>query len=106
MELKLYDDEDIRKEETHVSFDGKKYPYAFIADVPGDNPDVLGEYDNIKLAIRLEEFKAITKGMKLTCEVCCFYGYFESLMIARAFIKKLNAYISQKSRLMREAQAF
>jgi len=106
MELKLYSDDDIRKDAVPYTYQGKEYPYSFISDVPGDNPDVLGEFDNHQLADRLTEHKAVTGAVLLDCETCCFYAYFTNLPAARAFIKKLNAYISQKARLIREAHAF
>lgn len=106
MKLKFYDDTDIVKRDEPFILGGKKHLYEFIRDVPGDNPDVLGDYDNNELAYRLDELGAFTSGTFPDSESCCFYIYFVNLPAARAFIKKLNAYISQKARLIREARAF
>jgi hypothetical protein len=107
VDIHFYNESDVRCEPGQAhSIDGKEYPYSFIADVPGDNPDVLGDYDNNILADRLQEFRAVGGDDRLDCETCCFYAYFLDRPAAVAFIKKLNAYISQKSRLIRAAQAF
>ena len=81
------------------------YGFTFMADVPGDNPDVLGEYDNHILADKLTRFGAVGDNDRLDCETCCFYMYFQQKVDGIAFIKKLNAYLSQKARLLREAEA-
>ena len=105
MNIHLYSEDDIRSEK-NVEIDGESYPFSFVADVPGDNPDVLGEYDNHALADRLTRFKAMGEEDRLDCESCCFYAHFRRKQDGLSFVKKLNAYISQKSRLIREANAF
>jgi hypothetical protein len=104
----FYSEDDIRHHEASevTVIDGKSYAFSFIADVPGDNPDVLGDYDNRVLADRLTRFGALGKDDRLDCEICCFYAYFRRNTDGLAFLRKLNAYLSQKSRLIREANAF
>lgn len=106
MKLRFYDESDIQVANKPYHFDNKTYPFEFIADVPGDNPDVLGDYDNNYLADKLQRFCALGKGDKLDCESSCFYIYFTTKTAGLAFLKKLNAYLSQKSRLLREAESF
>jgi len=105
MDLHLYSGDDLRNSQS-LTIDGNEYKFSFIADVPGDNPDVFGEFDNHELADRLQRFKAIGDDDRLDCEMCCFYIYFQRKEDGLAFIQKLNAYISQRSRLLREAEAF
>ena len=108
MDVHFYKKDDLRHlgAEEAPTIDGTVYPYAFIADVPGDNPDVLGDYDNHALADRLTQFKAIGPSDRLDCESCCFYAYFQEKEDGVNFVRRLNAYISQKSRLIRAANSF
>jgi hypothetical protein len=105
MQIHLYDDSDIRQGQSY-EFGGVEYPYAFIADVPGDNPDTLGDYDNNKLADRLEAADSKVSGAIVDPETCCFYAYFKTMKGAKEFVQKLNQYIMKKSELLRKAVAF
>lgn len=100
MNIKTYDDTDL------MESDKKGFSHEFIVDLPGDNPDTLGDYDCHKIAERLKETGAFSKGDLVAPEWCVFYVYFRSKTDGRAFVKKLNAYIIQKARLLREARAF
>jgi len=106
MNIHFYQENDIRLSSESNNIDGKEYPFTFIADVPGDNPDVLGDYDNHVLADRLTRFGALGEDDRLDCESCCFYAFFAHKVDGLAFIERLNSYLSQKSRLLREAEAF
>lgn len=109
MNIHFYNESDIRTLSTpkeYITIDGESYPFEFIADVPGDNPDVLGDYDNQVLADRLERFGAVGKDDRLDCEMCCFYIYFRTKEDGLKFIKKLNEYLSQKASLLLDAAAF
>ena len=105
MNIHFYKQDDIQGNRK-VTIDNRSYPFSFIVDVPGDNPDVLEDYDNNVLADKLTLFGAIGRGDKLDCESCCFYIYFKSKGAGLTFIKKLNDYLSQKARLIRQAAAF
>jgi len=105
MNIHFYNEEDIRTQPS-LLIDGDTYDFMFVGDVPGDNPDVLGEYDNHILADRLERFGAVGKDDRLDCEACCFYIYFRTKNSGLEFVEKLNEYLSQKAKLMREAEAF
>lgn len=106
MNIHFYQEDDLRTNGEPRVIDGDSYYYKFMADVPGDNPDVLGEYDNHVLADRLTRFGALGEGDRLDCETCCFYAYFQHKTDGLTFIQKLNDYLSRKSKLMREADAF
>lgn len=105
MNIHFYKQDDLRSDQ-EITIDNQSYPFSFIVDVPGDNPDVLDDYDNHVLADKLALFGAIGEDDKLDCESCCFYIYFKSKSAGMSFIKKLNDYLSQKARLIRQAAAF
>jgi hypothetical protein len=105
MNIHFYSEDDIRTQPP-FDIDGEEYKFAFIADVPGESPDVLGDYDNHLLATRLERFGAVGSDDRLDCESCCFYIYFRTKQAGFNFITKLNAYLSQKAQLLREAATF
>ena len=107
MQFQQYDASDLRSTEYRKDPD---YPFEFIADVAGDNADlfVMDEevVDNNELGRRMAELGAVTKGVKLDPESCCFYAYFKSGPDGIAFLKKLSAYLSQKAKLLEKAKAF
>ena len=105
MNIHFYNEEDLRAQPP-MSIDGETYHFAFIGDVPGDNPDTLGDYDNHLLASRLERFGAVGKEDRLDCEACCFYIYFRTKSAGLLFVEKLNSYLNKKACLLREAMAF
>jgi hypothetical protein len=106
--IHFYTEDDVQtpRGEDAISVDGELYPFEFIADIPSDNPGALGDYDNLQVADRLERFGAVGKDDRLDCESCCFYIYFKTKKDGLTFIKKLNDYLSQKARLIRDAAVF
>lgn len=103
--IKTYGEDDL----TEYTYD-TKFKWQFIADVVGDNGDVFAHDDgwvnNNELGSRLEKLGAVTKGVCLDTESCCFYAYFKTKAAGVAFLKKLNAYLSQKANLLRQAKEF
>ena len=104
MQIKTYDATDLQKSE----YVDDTYNYQFIADVVGDNADILEETvaDNNELYWKLKELGAIGKRDCGDTECCCFYIYFVTKKAGLEFIKKLNAYLTQKRKLLEEAKAF
>lgn len=104
MQIKTYDETDLQKSE----FVDDHYNYQFIADVVGDNADLLEETisDNNELYAKLKEVGALGKDDCGDPEACCFYIYFVTKKAGVDFIKKLNAYLTQKRKLLEEARAF
>jgi len=106
MNLKLYDETDIQEKPEQQSESGEAFRFSFVRDLPGDNPDVLGDYNNVELARKLQELGAFGPDDQLDPEVGCFYAYFNTRKDAWEFIRKLNAYVGQKARLLQEAKAY
>ena len=49
MNVKTYDDDDLRS----TDYREGKEPWEFVADIPGDNPDLLDNMDNYEMEARL-----------------------------------------------------
>jgi hypothetical protein len=103
MEVKTYTDDDLRSTEYR---DGDE-PLEFIADIPGDNPDLLEGMDNHEVRDRLKEFGIMYDGgVRDDCESCCSYYYFKDKATGRRFINKLNQYLLMKAELNEAARNF
>jgi hypothetical protein len=100
MNIKTYDESDLRK----CDHDG--YKYEFIQDVPGDNPDIFGEYDNNEISDRLQEHSVYGKKDVCDPESCILYVYFKDHLSGKSFIKRLNDYITEKAKKVQDAQQF
>ena len=104
MQIKTYDHTDLQKSE----YVNDTYNYQFIADVVGDNADLLDDTiaDNNQLFHKLKELGAVGTKDCADPEACCFYIYFVTKKDGIAFLKKLSAYLTQKLKLLKEAKAF
>lgn len=100
LQYKTYDASDLQ-------VDGYGYTCKFIADVAGDNSDLFDyAVSNHDIAKKLTELGAVSKGVKLDPETCCFYAYFKTDKDGLDFLKKLSAYLKQKSKLLEKAKAY
>lgn len=102
MEMKLYDEDDLRD----TKYRSGTEPWEFIADLPGDNPDLFEDLDNHSMVERLREFGAVGADDVTDPEACCTYIYFKKKADGLRFIKKLNKYIIEKATLVEKAQNF
>jgi hypothetical protein len=101
MEHKTYDATDLRE------YPDGEHPFEFVADVAGDNSDLFDyAVSNHDIANKLTELGAVTDGVVLDEEDCCFYAYFDSKEEGIAFLKKLSAYLKQKAQLLEKARAY
>lgn len=107
MKVKTYDEDDLRSTD-YRRFDSPKlkHKWEFIGDLPGDNPDLFGDWDNYEMTERLREIGALTKDDDADPEYCCSYFYFKDKKTGRRFIKKLNEYLLKKAKLIEEARSF
>ena len=105
VEIKVYDHTDIRDECTT-----RGHPFEFIADVAGENPWLSdlqdAPVDNHFIAEKLIQLGAVTDGVKLDPESCCFFAYFKEKHDGVEFLKKLRAWLNQKARLLEKARAY
>jgi hypothetical protein len=102
MNIKLYDETDLRTSSDSDS----EFKYEFIEDVPGDNIDIFGDYDNVGITSRLREHKVFGEGDKAEPVSDIMYVYFKDLSAGKSFIKRLNAYITEKATKVQDAQQF
>ena len=102
MEMKLYDEGDLRD----TKYRSAKEPWEFIADLPGDNPDLFEDLDNNSLTERLKAYGVIKECDVADPETCCSYVYFVDKRHGLRFIKKLNEYILEKARLLEQSANF
>ena len=102
MEIKTYDDEDLQDYVT-AEDDVPRYSYQFIADLPGDNPDLFSTMDNHDMCERLVARGVITPQMTADEESCCFYIYFTCREDGRKFISALNSYLLKKAEKLQDA---
>lgn len=100
LEHKTYDASDLQ-------IHGDGYEVQFIADVAGDNSDLFDyAVTNHDIADKLNELGAVTQGVTLDAESCCFYAYFKTKDAGVAFLKKLSAYLKQKAQLLEKAKSY
>jgi len=102
MEVHTYSDDDILS----TSYRNGEQPWEFIADIPGDNSDLLGDFDNNMMVDHLKECGAVQDCDVVDPEVCCFYIYFKDKNAGRRFIKGLNNYLLMKAQLFEKARSF
>lgn len=104
MQIKTYDHTDLQKSE----YVDDTYNYQFIADIVGDNADLLEDtvLDNNELYHRLKEGGIVGKRDCGDPESCCFYIYFVTKKDGIRFLKELSEYLTMKKKLMEEAKAF
>ena len=103
MKVNTYTDDDLQDRGVHKD---ESRQWGFITDIPGDNPDLLGDMDNNELQVRLQEFGALPEGATADCETCCSYYYFKDKAAGRKFITKLNQYLLKKAELSETARSF
>ena len=85
----------------------KGYCYSFIRDLIGDHPEVFEDHrDNQMVAIKLKDLSAFGTQDLVDAERGCFYAHFKSVDAGVAFVKKLSAYIDQKTQLLKRAKAY
>ena len=101
MVIETYEFEDLRD-----APEGADHRYEFIADLPGDNPDIFRDMDNQQALVRLNERGVLDNEMRPEVEVACFYIYFTTQEAGRRFISKLNGYIINKAKKLEEASEF
>jgi hypothetical protein len=103
MQIKTYDESDLQE----YTYD-KNFKFQFIANVTADNGELFeGEdMDNNQLGNKLTELGAVGKSDSLDTEMCCFYIYFKTKQAGATFLKKLNAYLEQKRKLLQKAKAY
>ena len=107
MEIKTYEDEDLQEVSVESELATKSgFKFMFVADLPGDNPDLFPDLDNKMLTERLKEKGVIDAQMSADPEDCVFYIYFAHREHGRRFISAINHYLLAKAEKLSEAQGF